>query len=315
MFELYKKRQLGDYIVDSFTFFKNFGKHFFKIFFAINAGMLLVAGALMYLFLETNFSSLAGNNLEKTTPDELFKYFGSYPLITGFAILFLVVIVFLSLFNSSYPILYLKLIAEKNTNDFTTQDILAAFSKSLWKIIKFGFGVVFIIFPVLCIIIIALFFLCFVLVGVPLLIVAIPTLFTLINLSFYTYLTEDKSFFESLNHAYLLLKEDFWSTIGASFIVMIMIQMVQASITMFFYFVGIFGFIFFAIANPDFDKMPFEPSPIFLILITIAFVLIMALSNIFNNVLVINQGIIYYSLGAEDKISATEIESIGSNNE
>ncbi|MBF4485220.1 hypothetical protein IRZ78_10360 [Flavobacterium sp. CSZ] len=315
MFELYKKRQLGDYIVDSFTFFKNFGKHFFKIFFAINVGMLLIMGALMYLFLETNFKSLAGNNLEKTTPDELFNYFDSYPLLGGFAILFLVVIIFLSLFNSSYPILYLKLIAEKNTNDFTTQDILAGFRKNLWKIIKFGLGVVFIIFPILFILIIALFFLCFVLVGIPLLIVAIPTLFTWVNLSFYTYLTEDKSFFESLNHAHLLLKEDFWSTIGASFIVMIMLQMVQASITMFFYFVGIFAFIFFAIANPDFDKMPFEPSPVFLILITVAFVLIMALSNIFSNVLVINQGIIYYSLGAEDRISATEIESIGSNNE
>lgn len=315
MFELYKKRQLGDYIVDSFTFFKNFGKQFFKIFFAINAGLLLISGALMYWFLKFNFTSLVDNSLEKTTPNELLNYFDRDPVITGFVIIFSIVILLLSLFNASYPILYLKLIAEKSTNNFTTQDILTAFRKSLWKIIKFGLGAVFIIFPVLCIIIIVLFFLCFVLVGIPLLIIAIPTLFTWVHLSFYTYLTEDKSFFESLNHAHLLLKEDFWSTIGASFIAMIMIQMVQASITMFFYFVGIFAFIFFAIANPDFEKMPFESSPFFLILITIAFVLIMALSNIFNNVLVVNQGIIYYSLGAEDRFSATEIESIGSHNE
>lgn len=315
MFELYKKRQLGDYIVDSFTFFKHFGKHFFKIFFAINAGMLVIAGALMYLFLQINFTSLTSDSFEKTTPDDFLNYFDSYPLISGFAILFLIVIVLLSLFNSSYPILYLKLIAEKGTNNFTTQEILTAFRKSLWKIFKFGIGVVFIIFPVLCIVIIALFLLCFVLVGIPLLIVAIPTLFTWINLSFYTYLSEDKGFFESLNHAYLLTKEDFWSTIGASFIVMIMLQMVQASITMFFYFVGIFALIFFAIANPDIDKTPFTPSPILLILISIAFVLILTLSNIFNNILVINQGIIYYSLGAEDKILATEIDSIGNNNE
>lgn len=315
MFELYKKRQLGDYIVDSFTFFKNFGKQFFKIFFAINAGMLLISGALVYLFLQTNFKALADNNLENNTPDKLLNYFGSDPLITGFAILFLVVIVFLSLFNSSYPILYLKLIAEKSTNNFATQDIFVAFRKSLWKIFKFGLGAVFILFPFLIIVIIALFFLCFVLVGIPLLIIAIPTLFTWVNLSFYTYLSEDKGYFESLNHAYLLVKEDFWTTIGASFIIMIMIQMVQASITMFFYFIGIFAFLFFAIANPDFDKTPFNPSPILLILMSIAFVLILTLSNIFNNILVINQGIIYYSLGAEEKIMATEIESIGRNDE
>lgn len=315
MFELYKKRQLGDYIVDSFTFFKNFGKHFFKIFFAINVGMLLVVGVLMYLFLQTNFKALVDHNLENIASDELLNYFGSSPLLAGFTIFFLVIIVLLSLFNSSYPILYLKLIAEKSTNNFTTQDILVAFRKSLWKIFKFGLGTVFILFPFVFIIIVILFFLCFVLIGIPLLIIAIPTLFTWINLSFYTYLSEDKGFFESLHHAYLLVREDFWTTIGASFIIMIMIQMVQASITMFFYFVGIFAVIFFAIANPDFDKMPFHGSPVFLILISIAFVVILALSNIFNNILVINQGIIYYSLGADDKISATEIESIGKNDE
>lgn len=315
MFELYKKRQLGDYIVDSFTFFKAFGKHFFKIFFVINAGMLLVAGALMYWFLKINFNILSNDNLQKTNPDQLLDYLGNSPVLIGITIIAVIILVLISLFNSAYPILYLKLIAEKKGNDFTASEIISAFRKSIWKILKFTIGLVFIILPVLFIIIIALFFLCFVLVGIPLIIVAIPTLFTWINFSFYTYLSEDKSFFQSLNHAHILLKEDFWSTIGASFIVMIMIQMVQASITMFFYFVGIFAFIFFAIANPDFEKSSFQVSPVIVILIILVFVIILVLSNIFNNILVINQGIIYYSLGSENRISNTEIESIGSNNE
>lgn len=315
MFELFKKRQLGDYIVDSFSFFKAFGKHFFKIFFVINAGMLLVAGALMYWFLKINFNVLSNDTLQKTNPNQVLDYFGNSPVIIIFTIIAVIIIVLISLFNSAYPILYLKLIAEKSSNDFTATEILATFRQNIWKILKFTIGLVFIIFPVLFIAIIALFFLCFVLVGIPLIIVAIPTLFTWINLSFYTYLSEEKSFFQSLNHAHLLLKEDFWTTIGASFIVMIMMQMVQASITMFFYFVGIFAFLFFAIANPDFEKSSFQVSPIIIILITLVFLIILVLSNIFNNILVINQGIIYYSLGSEDRIANTEIESIGSNNE
>lgn len=315
MFELFKKRQLGDYIVDSFSFFKAFGKHFFKIFFVINAGMLLVAGALMYWFLKINFNVLSNDTLQKTNPNQVLDYFGNSPVIIVFTIIAVIIIVLISLFNSAYPILYLKLIAEKNSNNFTSTEILATFRQNIWKILKFTIGLVFIIFPVLFIAIIALFFLCFILVGIPLIIVAIPTLFTWINLSFYTYLSEEKSFFQSLNHAHLLLKEDFWTTIGASFIVMIMMQMVQASITMFFYFVGIFAFLFFAIANPDFEKSSFQVSPIIIILITLVFLIILVLSNIFNNILVINQGIIYYSLGSEDRIANTEIESIGSNNE
>lgn len=315
MFELFKKRQLGDYIVDSFTFFKAFGKHFFKIFFVINAGMLLVAGALMYWFLKINFNVLSNDTLQKTNPNQVLDYLGNSPVIIVFTIIAVIIIVLMSLFNSAYPILYLKLIAEKSSNNFTSTEILATFRQNIWKILKFTIGLVFIIFPILFIAIIALFFLCFILVGIPLIIVAIPTLFTWINLSFYTYLSEEKSFFQSLNHAHLLLKEDFWTTIGASFIVMIMMQMVQASITMFFYFVGIFAFLFFAIANPDFEKSSFQVSPIIIILITLVFLIILVLSNIFNNILVINQGIIYYSLGSEDRIANTEIESIGSNNE
>ncbi|KQB37722.1 hypothetical protein RC62_2888 [Flavobacterium aquidurense] len=315
MFELYKKRQLGDYIVDSFTFFKTFGKHFFKIFFIINATMLLVTGALMYWFLKLNFQFLSNDAVQKANPNQFLDYLGSSPAILAFTIVSIIILVLISLFNSAYPILYLKLIAQQNNNDFTAKEVLKTFRQSIWKIFKFTIGLLFIVMPALFILIIALFFLCFALVGIPLIIVAIPTLFTFVHLSYYSYLTEEKSFFESLNHAYILVKEDFWSTIGASFIVMIIIQMVQASITMFFYFVGIFAFIFFAIANPDFEKSSFQVSPVIIILLTIVFVLILVLSNIFNNILVINQGIIYYSLGSENKISATEIESIGSNNE
>ncbi|MEP6805914.1 MAG: hypothetical protein ABI892_15400, partial [Flavobacterium sp.] len=157
---------------------------------------------------------------------------------------------------------------------------------------------------------------CFVLIGIPLLILAIPTLFTWIHFSFYIYLTEEKSFFQSLNNAYLLLKENFWTSIGATFLAMVIIQMVQGSITMFIYFVGIFLVIGTALINPNFDNQSFDAASPFLILsITLIFLLILVISTIFNNMLVINQGIIYYSLGADKKISTAEIDLIGNNNE
>lgn len=316
MFELSRKRQLGDYIVDSFTFFKIFGKHFFRIFFLINTGMLLVTGALMYWFLKINFRFLFNNKLKDTQGDYLLNYFNNnYPLLIGIIVLFVLIIVIVSLFNSSYPVLYLKLIAEKNTNDFTSKDILSGFRQNIWRIFKFSIGTLFIVFPILFVTIFLLFFLCLVLIGFPLLVIAIPAIFAFINFSFYSYLTQEKSFFQSLNYAYILLKKDFWSIIGATFIVMVIIQMIQGSITLFFYFIGIFIFLGSVLVNPDFDVKPIEGSPLLLFTITAIFVILLATSTIFNNILVINQGIIYYSLDTENKTSATDIDLIGTHNE
>lgn len=316
MFELFKKRELGDYIVDSFTFFKNFGKHFFKIFFVINTGMLVVTGALTYWFLKINFRFLLNDNLKEVQNEYLLNYFNNnYPLLIGIATLFVLVLLIISLFNSSYPIIYLKLIAKKNTNDFTAKDILSVFKQNIWKIFKYSIGLIFILFPILFVTILALFFLCFVVVGLPLLAIAIPAIFAFINFSFFAYLTEKISFFQSLNHAYILLKKDFWSIIGATFIVMVLIQMIQGSITLFFYFIGIFIFVGTLLVHADLDAKSIEGSPILLFMITLVFIVLLALSTIFNNILVINQGIIYYSLNSENKTSGTDIDLIGSHNE
>lgn len=316
MFELYKKRQLGDYIIDTFSFFKTFGKHFFKIFFLINGAFLLIVGALVFFFLKSNFQAVFNDSLDHPNSDNLAAYFNdNFGLLIGFIVVFFIAVIVLSLFNSTYPILYLKLVGQKNTNDFKTEDIVAIFRQNLWKIIKFCIGLTFLVVPVLLIVIIILFFLCFLIVGIPLLLIAIPALFTWVNFSFYAYLTEDKSFFQSLNHAYLLLKEDFWTSIGATFLVIIMIQMIQGSITMFFYFVGIFMFFLTAMGSSNYTPEAMSDSPLLLLFLTLIFILIFTLSNIFNNMIMINQGIMYYSLGAKDKISNRDIDLIGTDNE
>ncbi|WP_202703187.1 hypothetical protein [Flavobacterium sp. UGB4466] len=315
MFELYKKRQLGDYIIDTFSFFKTFGKHFFKIFFIINGAFLLIVGALVFFFLKSNFQAVFNDSLDQPA-DNLAGYFNdNFGLLAGFVALFFIAVIALSLFNSTYPILYLKLVAKKNTTDFKTEDITTIFRQNIWKIIKFCIGLTFLVVPVLLIVIIILFFLCFLIVGIPLLLIAIPALFTWVNFSFYAYLTEDKSFFQSLNHAYLLLKEDFWTSIGATFLILIMIQMIQGSITMVFYFAGIFMVFLTAMGSSNYNAEAMSDSPLLLLFLTLIFILIFTLSNIFNNMIMINQGIMYYSLGAKDKISNRDIDLIGTDNE
>jgi len=314
MFELYKKRELGDCIGDTFGFFKHFGKHFFKIFFVINGGFLLITAALIYWFL--SIQDLSASHLQEPDPNKIFNELSDqFPIFIGIIAIMMIIVIVLSLFNAAYPVLYLKLIEKNKTNNFTIEDVMTIFKQNVWKIIKFSIGMIFIVVPVLIIAIIAMFLLCFIIVGIPLVIISIPAFFSLVNLSFYSYLTEENSFFQSFNHAYTLLKQNFWKTIGTTFLFMIMVQMVQASVTMFFYFIGIFVFLLSAIGNSNFETAPFENSPILLAFITLLFVVILSLSYIFNNVMMVNQGIIYYSLQADEKTSTRDIELIGTDNE
>lgn len=313
MFELYKKRQLGDNLAETFVFFKNYGKNFLKIFFIVNGAFLFLFGIVIYSLIKINFEAIKTSGLENDQlKNDILTYFGNNEVIVVL-LMFVCIFLFmlLSLFNYSYPVLYLKMIADGEKN-FELNNVLTTFRKSLFKLIKFTIGLIFIILPVLMIILIVMFFLCFIIIGIPLLMIALPACFTFLNLSFYSYLTEERRFFESLQHAYNLLREDFWSTIGTTFIIMMIMQFVQAIITLSFYFVGIAIFFASMIGNPDLnDTNSIDPSPLLIGFITIIVLVIMVLGNVFNNMILINQGLIYYSLEAGDKFESKSIDLIG----
>ncbi|MNK69688.1 hypothetical protein D3C87_890830 [compost metagenome] len=313
MFELYRKRQLGDNLGDTFTFFKNYGKNFFKIFFIANGAFLLLFAIVIYTLLKVNFEHIQNSGLENNQlKNDLLEYFNHNEGLVV-ALIFICILLFfiISLFNYAYPVLYLKMIGA-GKEDFELNDIQSNFFKVLFKLIKFSIGYLFLVFPVLIITLIVLFFLCFIIIGIPLLMIALPAVFTFLNLHFYSYLTEEKRFFESLKHAYYLIKVDFWNTIGTTFIMMMIMQFVQFAITMCLYFVGIFIAFAYFIGNSASDHTnSIEPSPWLIGFITIVVIVLIILSNIFNNIIIVNQGMIYYSLTSGDKQESKSIDLIG----
>jgi len=313
MFELYKKRQLGDNLGDTFTFFKDFGKNFFKIFFILNGAFLLLLAIIIYTLIKVNFEAIKNSGLENNQlKSDLIGYFNNNEALTLILVLICAALLLIfSLFNYAYPVLYLKML-DNERKDFELNDVLSNFLKIFFKLIKFSIGALFIVFPVLIIALIIMFFLCFIIIGIPLILVAIPAFFTFFNLWFYSYLTDEKRFFESLQHAYYLIKEDFWNTIGTTFIMMIIMQFIQAAITMFLYFVGIFIAIAYFIGNNGSnDTKAIEPSPLLIGFITAMVLALIVLGNIFNNVIIINQGMIYYSLESGNREESKSIDLIG----
>lgn len=313
MSELYKKRQLSDNLGDTFLFFKNYGKNFLKIFFIINGAFLLLFGIIIYFLIKINFELLKTSGFENNISKEDFlSYFNNNEGLV-FLLIFICFFLFLllSLFNYSYPVLYLKMLSTGKKN-FVLNTVLAEFTKHLFKLIKFTIGFVFIILPVLMILLIVLFLLCFIIIGIPLLMIGLPTCFTYLNLCFYSYLTDEKRFFESLRHSYYLIKIDFWNTVGTSFIMMLIMQFVQAATTMFFYFVGIFIFLASLMGTSDQNHVEsIDPSPLLIAFVTVIVLVFIVISNILNNIIIINQGMIYYSLEAGNKAESNTIDLIG----
>lgn len=316
MFELLKKRGLSEYISDTFTFFKIFGKHFFRNYIIINGGFLLILCVLMYFLFKVYFEVLFSVSGAPSGSYFLEYFNNNFGIFIGSIILFGVLIVILSLLNIAYPILYLQLIEEKGGNDFTTSEIIVLLKQNTGRLLKFFIGSVFILFPIMIISFVILFLLCFILIGIPLIMIAMPAFIAWGHLSLYTYLTEKTGFFESLKKGFSLLKQEFWAITGTTFIMLMLIQIVQGFITMIPYMIGMI--LFFTSANASqFNVSQPDGLSTLGIFITVVFLFAIILSYLFNNLIIVNQGIIYYSLREENEnlTSVSQIDLIGTNNE
>lgn len=315
MFQLYKKRNFSDYISDTITFFKTYGKHFFKNYLIINGGFLLVLCFLMYfifkVYFEVVFSSIGSSNSDYFT-----QYFNSNSfLFIGTLVFFIVLLILISLLNFAFPIIYLQFLSKDASASFTSKEIVLELTKNAGRFLLFILGLLFIICPLIMLIFVLLFLMVFILIGVPLLLIAFPAVLAWINLSFYDYLTEKTNFFTAFKNGFIMLKQQFWTIVGTTFIMLLLIQIIQGIVTMVPYVIGIVSF--FSSGETTMNDPQNEGMGTLGIFATLIMILAVLLNYFFNNLILVNQGLIYYSLREEnDNISINnEIDSIGADNE
>lgn len=311
MFELYKERDLSANLSDTITFFKSFGKHFFKNFFIINGIFLMILMVLIYfiskIYMEVLFSG--ANNLNNNP-----NYFSNYiseniTLVVGGFITAIIVIAILSMLNITFPIVYLKLFEKENNTNFSTQDISKELRKNVGKMFVFLLGITCIIMPLAFIVFGILVLLCFILIGFPLLIILGIAFFSWVMLSYHDYILNDVGFFKALSNGYYLLRLKFWTIVGTTFLMMMLIQIIQGIITIIPYLFTI-GSMF--VTTQDVNSQTDNYSTLGIIMAVIM-VLSVLISYIFNNFIVINQGLIYYSLheDTENFTTNNQIDLIG----
>ncbi len=314
MFELYKKRDLSANFSDTTAFFKTFGKHYFKNYFIINGIFLMILVVLIYfiskIYMELIFSGISNS---QNNPNFLTGYFyNNISLIAGGFFITFLLIVILSMLNISFPVVYLKLFEKSNANNFSTQEIISGLKENVGKMIVFFLGFLFLIMPLAIIVFGLLFLLCFILIGIPLIIIAGSAFMSWITLSYYEYILKKVGFFTAFSNGFQLIKQKFWMIVGSTFLMMILIQTIQGFITMIPY---VLSMIWMFVSTQNLQNVGSKSDTFSSMGIILAVIMVFSvlLSYIFNNFILINQGLIYYSLQEEkeNNSSKSQIDLIG----
>ncbi len=313
MFQLYKKRGFSEFISDTFEFLKLEGKNYFKNYFIINGPLLLVLVVCIYfltkVYMDVVFSSMVAIN--PNTNNILNDLMNNIPLFISLGLVSFVLIIIVSLINYSYPISYLKLVGTKS--EITTQNIINLMKEKLGKTILFFLASLLVFVPIITIVMLLLVLLMMIIIGFPLMIIIGPALVSWMKLSYYDYITTDNDYLKSVGNGFELLKSKFWPIVGSTMIMYIIFYIILSIFTLIPYFIGL-G-LMFVDTNANSDQTEAFST---LSILASAIMVISTISNYtLQNIVFVNQGIIFYSITDEkENISIkSDIDLIGSDSE
>lgn len=313
MFQLYKKRGFSEFISDTFSFLKQEGRNYFKNYFIINGPLLLVLVASTYflskIYFESMFASLGNvNNVTTTFTDNLTS---NIPFFIGIGILFFITIIIVSLINYLFPVCYLKLVALKK--EATTKNILTAMKQKAGKTIVFFLASLVIITSIYLIISFIMILLIGILIGIPLLAIVVPAFISWVVLSFFDYMATDNGYFKALGNGFKLLQAKFWSIIGATLVILLIFFIALGIVTMVPYLITMIS----VYTDPSRYTNNNETYSYVTIVVSVVFVLYILFNYTLQNIILINQGIIYYSVIEENENVSikSDIDLIGSDSE
>lgn len=318
-FQLFKVRDFSANISDCIAFFKIHGKHYFKNYLTINGVFLLLIMVLMYFIMKVYMEfifSMTANPQNAGSSDYLSAYFNdNLALFLVTVIGFVLVALFLTIVSTTYPIVYLKYMEDNGDPETLTPTIfLNQLKQMLPRLLIFFLGLIFIVTPIVLIVFIVNVFLCFILIGIPLFFVTLPAITAWIALSLHEFIIKEVGFFESLGNGFGLLKQKFWSIVGTTLVVVVIMQILQGIITMIPYVIGIV--ILYASADQS-QTDPTQTLSTMSILLSVIMMISILLSYLFNNFMLITQGLMYYSLREENEENNTksQIDLIGTESE
>jgi len=300
-FQLYKKRDFSALMNDTMQFFKLFWKNYFRNYVVINGALLLLMCVLYFLIFKDMFKNLYTPGM----PSGSWLTNSSNPvLFAGGILLFILVSIALSVFTTSFPMIYLKLLKTKGEDSITSSEVFDGIKSYAGRMIVFGLISFFVMIPLG----IAVFGICialsFLIIGIPMLLLALPTFMIWMMQAMYIFIEEDTPYFTALGKGWKITFEKYWHVVGSTIVVFLFIMIVSSLFSM-VPAMMMMGSIFTSGGHPAAVTM----TPTML-----AFYIIGMIFTFFAyNILYVQQGLVYYS-SQENSVNYqafSEIENIG----
>ncbi|QQQ26674.1 DUF4013 domain-containing protein [Chryseobacterium indoltheticum] len=319
MMQFYKKRDFGAFITDSFTFFKLYGKNYFKNYILLNGLLLILMVAIFIFGYRELIMQIFGSNMSGES-----YYFESYfedniGMFVVVGLLTFLLFTIMMIVNYLFPVFYLKRLAEGETK-IRTDDILGDFKRNVGKIGKLCLGMIFIVTPLSLILMGISYVMILIVVGIFLIVLVYPALFNVITFLMYDYFNSKRGFFESLSYSirsqfsYTNGRErsPFWKYWGSTVVISIILYVIT---TIFTVIPMIFFMLKITTTAPDanFEQNPFAGS--LGIMMFVMYGISLLVSFFLSNMLYVNSGLMYYDSRRDfhQKVELEEIETIGIN--
>ncbi|WP_294266519.1 DUF4013 domain-containing protein [uncultured Chryseobacterium sp.] len=317
--QFYKKRDFGTFISDSFTFFKLYGKNYFKNFILLNGLLLILMVIVIVLGFREFFGVLFGSNLSGQSYF-LEQYFSdNLGMFVMLGIFLFILSTALMTINLLFPVFYMKRVAEGKTN-IKADDILSDFKNHIRKVLILYFGLTFLVMPGATVLFGITYILVFLIIGLALMLFLLPNLFNTVTFLCYDYFNGNRSFFDSLSYAirsqfsYPNGRESspYWKYWGSTLIMGLLFYIVSSIFT------AVPMIMYIAKLSTTAPDGNFEQNPLggsFGILFFFIYGVSSLVSTLLMNVLYVNSGLMYYDSRTDlhQKMELAEIETIGSN--
>lgn len=309
--ELYKSRDFSAFFQDTFGFIKQHGKHFFKHFFIVNGVLLLVLMILGYFFMQFYTEVFFGGLLQNDT-NSIENYMnengGFFMLLM---IVFVIVFIVFTVLMNAYPAIYLKLYNVDQTTNFGTKAIVNAYKSNLGKLFIFIVSSILLSIPLLIVLGLLTFLLFITIIGIMILPLLIGAFSLFFIMAFMEYIEDEKGIWDCFGYSLKLMSSKFWAAVGSVGLFYLMSYLLQNIITIIAYIFGMVQF-FTRAENTPADPQAFQGT--MSVIMIVMFIAGFLLGAVLNNIVLLNQGIVFYSLKEENENINTKsiIDQIGS---
>lgn len=309
--QFYKKRDFGSLVGDSLMFFKEYGRNFFKNYITVNGVMILLLLVVVAIGYGDIIKQLFGGNTQREA--FLFqRYFAQNPvLLSVAAVLTIILMLLIAAVTYSFPILYMKRLAETGNRHLKAGELLEDMKQHALDFAKFLLVVILIFTPVFMLGMMLSMFLAVFIIGFLLLLVLIPVFANIANLTLFNlYHTHDglwRSFSKAFN---IQFSKGFWKYTGSTLVLYFMIQTVSGILVS----IPVVGLYIYILASPQgFNESELFEANMLTFLFAATYLLGIFLSIILSNIIYINTGLIYYDsrYDLHREVAFSEIENIG----